>query len=214
MPHEQPVRIAGLAVLVAVGLAGCDSAAGAPASPVAPAVPVVSEPPTPSPHESPPGVDRRPPGPFGTADGTLPGDVTVFDDRYPAITRLDPALLRALRSAAADAADDGHEIHVNSGWRSERYQERLFRQAVAEYGSTAKAARWVARPGTSVHEAGGAVDVGPDDAADWLAEHGAGYGLCRVYRNEPWHFELRPGAVRDGCPARYADPAHDPRMQP
>jgi D-alanyl-D-alanine carboxypeptidase len=38
--------------------------------------------------------------------------------------------------------------------------------------------------------------------------------LCRVYRNEPWHFELRPGAVRDGCPARYADPAHDPRMQP
>ena len=30
-------------------------------------------------------------------------------------------------------------------------------------------------------------------ATAWLARRGAGYGLCQVYRNELWHFELRPG---------------------
>ena len=39
------------------------------------------------------------------------------------------------------------------------------------------------------------------------------YGLCRIYGNEPWHYELRPDAVDHGCPPMYADPTHDPRMQ-
>ena len=59
---------------------------------------------------------------------------------------------------------------------------------------------------------GEAVDIGPDAAA-WLSVHGAAYGLCRIYGNEPWHYELRPDAVDRGCPPLYADPAHDPRMQ-
>ena len=46
----------------------------------------------------------------------------------------------------------------------------------------------------------------------WLSRHGAEYGLCRIYRNEPWHYELRPEAIDDGCPSMYADPRHDPRM--
>jgi hypothetical protein len=28
-----------------------------------------------------------------------------------------------------------------------------------------------------------------------------------------WHYELLPDAIDDGCPAMYADPTHDPRMQ-
>jgi D-alanyl-D-alanine carboxypeptidase len=60
---------------------------------------------------------------------------------------------------------------------------------------------------------GDAVDVGMPDAAAWLSKHGAEYGLCQIYRNEPWHFELRSGAVDDGCPPLYADPTYDPRMQ-
>ena len=60
---------------------------------------------------------------------------------------------------------------------------------------------------------GDAVDLGPSGAA-WLSEHGAAYGLCQIYRNEPWHYELRPAAAVHGCPAMYADPTHDPRMQP
>jgi zinc D-Ala-D-Ala carboxypeptidase len=46
-----------------------------------------------------------------------------------------------------------------------------------------------------------------------LSEHGYRYGLCQIYDNEPWHYELRPEAVTGGCPPRYADPTQDPRMQ-
>ena len=76
-----------------------------------------------------------------------------------------------------------------------------------------EAARWVATPGRSAHVSGDAVDIGPAAAAAWLSEHGAAYGLCRIYANEPWHYELRPEAGADGCPPMYADPTQDPRMR-
>jgi hypothetical protein len=142
-----------------------------------------------------------------------PDRVTVFDDEIPAVANLDPDLLGALRQAAADAADDGVELFINSGWRSPEYQEQLLREAVSEYGSEEKAARWVATADTSPHVSGDAVDIGPSDATAWLSELGARYGLCQIYSNEPWHYELRPEAIDDGCPPRYVDPTHDPRMQ-
>ena len=139
--------------------------------------------------------------------------VTVFDDEIPAVVNLKPDLLGALRRAATDAADDGVEILLNGGWRSPEYQAQLLREAISKYGSEAAAARWVATPETSAHVRGEAVDIGPVDAAAWLSEHGAGYGLCQIYRNEPWHYELRPDAIKHGCPPMYADPAHDPRLR-
>ena len=147
------------------------------------------------------------------ADGVLPDGVTVFDDRYPGVANLDPDLLQALREAAADAADDGVEFFVDSGWRSPAYQNQLFREAVSEYGSEEEAARWVATADTSAHVSGDAVDIGHFDATAWLSEQGAEYGLCQIYSNEPWHYELRPQAIDRGCPRTYADPTHDPRMQ-
>jgi D-alanyl-D-alanine carboxypeptidase len=147
------------------------------------------------------------------ADGALPDGVTVFDDRYPGVTNLDPDLLRALREAATAAAEDGINFYVNSGWRSPEYQDQLLREAVAEYGSEEEAARWVATADTSPHVSGDAVDIGHSDAAAWLSGHGAEYGLCQIYRNEPWHYELRPDAIDHRCPRVYADPTHDPRMQ-
>lgn len=57
------------------------------------------------------------------------------------------------------------------------------------------------------------VDIGPYDAAEWLAAYGARFGLCRVYANEPWHYELQPDAAHAGCAALYRDPTADPRMQ-
>jgi zinc D-Ala-D-Ala carboxypeptidase len=152
-------------------------------------------------------------GPLGEADGAVPDDTTVFDDGIPGVAKLDPALLGALRQAATDAATDGVEFYVDSGWRSPEYQEQLLREAVSEYGSEAEAARWVATPETSAHVSGDAVDIGPSAAAGWLSEHGARYGLCQIYGNEPWHYEVRPDAVAHGCPAVYADPTRDPRMQ-
>src|SRR4051812_419311 len=55
-----------------------------------------------------PGLLPRVPG--GTAitraDGLVPDGVTAFDDESPAVTKLHPALLQALRKAARDADDD------------------------------------------------------------------------------------------------------------
>ncbi|KAF2415015.1 peptidase M15 [Microbacterium sp. B35-04] len=152
-------------------------------------------------------------GAITEADGLLPGGVTVSAGAYAGIARLTPALLDALRHASEDAGQQGIVIHVNSGWRSAEYQDRLLQQAVAQYGSETEAARWVATAATSAHVAGEAIDIGSFDAVAWLSAHGAGYGLCQTYENESWHFELRADAISRGCPAPYADPTADPRMQ-
>ena len=145
------------------------------------------------------------------ANGAVPDGTTVFDGDIPGVANLDPALLGALRLAATDAGDDGVEFLVTSGWRSPEYQAQLLRDAVPRYGSEKEAARWVATPEASAHVTGDAVDIGPLDALAWLSEHGADYGLCQIYRNEPWHYELRPEAVDGGCPPMYADASRDPR---
>ena len=147
------------------------------------------------------------------ADGALPDGVKVFDDEYPGVANLDSDLLQALREAATEAADDGIEFYVNSGWRSPEYQNQLLREAVSRYASEKEAARWVATADTSPHVSGDAVDIGSFDGTAWLSEHGAEYGLCQIYRNEAWHYELRPQAIDRACPPMYADPTHDPRMQ-
>lgn len=163
---------------------------GAPAAPAAAAAPDASTEP-------------------GPADGTLPDGATV-DTELPGITGLRPELLAALRAASADASAEGVALGVTSGWRSTAYQERLLQDAIGQYGSAEEAARWVAEPSASAHVSGDAVDIGPAEAAAWLSERGASYGLCQIYANEAWHFELRPGAETSGCPGMYADASQDP----
>jgi zinc D-Ala-D-Ala carboxypeptidase len=164
-----------------------------------------------SPTAAPPShvVPREHPRPSGEAGGAVPDGTTVLDDGVPGVARLDADLLGALRRASVDA---GVRFSVDSGWRSTAYQERLLREAISKYGSEAEAARWVATPERSAHVSGDAVDIGSSGAA-WLSEHGAAYGLCRIYGNEPWHYEMRPEAIDRGCPPVYADPTQDPRMQ-
>ena len=206
--------VAGLSMVIAVAIASfghpwlSSAASTMPSSSTA--VSSTQPPLASDPVPSPPMAHRGPPD---QADGVLPNDATVFDEAYPGIAGLDPDLLRTLRQAATDAAVDGVAFHVDSGWRSREYQERLLHEAVSKYGSEAQAARWVATPDTSAHVSGDAVDVGHSEATAWLSERGAGYGLCQIYRNEPWHYELRPEARDYGCPPMYADPTDDPRMQ-
>ncbi|MGA4837492.1 M15 family metallopeptidase [Streptomyces sp. G45] len=172
-------------------------------------------PPAPSPYAD-RGERRVSPG---AAEGVVPegtkvlDDTQALDDTVPALANLDPRLRAALREAASDAAADGVTLTLNSGWRSPKYQNRLLREAISTYGSPEAAARWVATADTSPHVAGDAVDIGGDGAAAWLSRHGAAHGLCRIYRNEPWHYELRPHASEQGCPRPYANPTQDPRMQ-
>ena len=219
MSYSEPARTAArrtrstiLAALVVVsaaviGVLGYQSLAASSSSATSP---IAAEPLAHRPHDSLHGHHH---GALGEADGVVPDGVTVFDDEFPAVGNLDPDLLGALRQAATDAAGDRVEFYVNSGWRSPKYQEQLLREAISKYGSEREAARWVATPNTSAHVSGDAIDFGPSDATAWLSEHGAKYGLCQIYSDEPWHYELRPEAVDHGCPPRYADPTHDPRMQ-
>lgn len=154
----------------------------------------------------------RSPSPIATPSPTAAADddgVTHSYEPRPEVAKLDPALRDALQRAMSDAAADGIVLTVDSGRRSREHQERLRQEAIAKYGSEEEAARWVATADTSPHVSGDAVDIGPAAATAWLSAHGAEYGLCQIYANEPWHYELRPG----GCPAMYADPTHDPRMQ-
>lgn len=157
------------------------------------------------------------PRPLSWADGLgaeLPDHGVPSRPPRPAVDGLDDELREAVRAATVAAAGEGVELRVVSGWRSPQRQAQLLEEAVAKYGSREEAARWVATPETSAHVSGDAVDVGPSAAAAWLGEHGAAHGLCRVYDNEPWHFELRQEAGDRGCPPTYADPTHDPRMHP
>ena len=199
------IRVAGLLVVIAAIAAALGSHLPASSSPTAASTVGVlrSEPRLRSEHR----------GALGEADSVVPDGTTVFDDEIPGVANLDPALLGALRRAATDAAGDWVEFLVDSGWRSPAHQEQLLREAVSKYGSEEEAARWVATPNTSAHVSGDAVDIGPSGAAAWLSEHGAEYGLCQIYGNEPWHYELRPEASDQGCPPMYADPTQDPRMQ-
>jgi D-alanyl-D-alanine carboxypeptidase len=203
-----------VSVLVAalLSVVGCESSSMS--SSLAPAARLSGPPSIGTARHLPPGPPPHAEGrvALGVADGVVPDGVTVFD-ATPAVTKLDPLLLRALHRAATDAGRDKVVFYVDSGWRSRAYQEQLLRQAITKYGSRKKAARWVATPGTSAHVSGDAIDIGHDNARSWLSRHGAKYGLCRIYRNEPWHYELRPHAIERGCPAMYADPTQDPRMQ-
>lgn len=141
------------------------------------------------------GVDS---GALNSGDGyvAVGASLSPFSDE-PAIARLVPVLRESLRQAADDAIADGIALRVNGGWRSERYQRALLHRAVETYGSAEVARQYVKPPAESSHVTGEAVDVGPTDAASWLSRHGSEYGLCQIYANEPWHFELAttPGGV-------------------
>ena len=90
--------------------------------------------------------------------------------------------------------------HATSGWRSPEFQQQLLDDAVATYGSLAAARQYVQTPERSRHVQGEAVDIGGVAADQWLIANGARFGLCRIYANELWHFELAADEAGN-CPA-------------
>ena len=137
-----------------------------------------------------------------TIGGYLPDGQTLspFDATNPVIAWLDPPLLTAIQSAARSASDDGIDVQITSGWRTKGFQQRLFDDGVRTYGSVEAARQFVASPDASHHVVGKAVDVGPVEADNWMIRNGSRFGLCQIYANEIWHFEL--AVDKDGkCPA-------------
>jgi hypothetical protein len=136
-----------------------------------------------------------------TIGGYLPDGQTIspFDVANPVIAWLDPPLLAAIQKAARGAEADGIGVQITSGWRTKGFQQRLFDDAVRTYGSVDAAQQFVASPDASRHVVGKAVDVGPVEADTWLIRNGSRFGLCQIYANEIWHFELAADE-NGGCP--------------
>jgi len=122
-------------------------------------------------------------------------------------TQLDRTFEVRFLAAQAAAKLAGFNIRITSGFRTQQLQERLFNDAVKKYGSESEASKWVLPREVSNHPWGTAIDVnypGDRKAVKWLEENGSAFGLCRVYKNEWWHFEpvIAPGET---CPPMMAN---------
>ena len=115
-----------------------------------------------------------------------------------------PEAYSALNEMAQAALNDGIRLLVSSVYRSYSYQENLFNYWVSVDGLE-EAERESARPGTSQHQLGTAVDFGSisDDfdktqMGQWIYKNAADYGWSLSfpkgyedvtgYRWECWHF--------------------------
>ncbi|MDZ7887136.1 MAG: M15 family metallopeptidase [Mycobacterium sp.] len=132
--------------------------------------------------------------------------LTAFDVADPAIGRLDPTLVAAVQNATSAAAAEGVTVTVTSGWRSPEFQQQLLDDAIVTYGSYAAARQYVQTPEQSRHVVGAAVDIGGPGADQWMITNGPRFGLCQIYANETWHFELTTDLF-GACPALLPDAA-------
>lgn len=127
-------------------------------------------------------------------DGATARARSIIDSRLfaPLIARGQATGLHPQLQAAVDRLIEAAagRVAVRSGFRTPEAQAALWSRALARYGSAEKADDWVARPGTSMHEKGLAVDLGGDlELAARLVAR-LGLPLRRPLAHEPWHFEL------------------------
>jgi zinc D-Ala-D-Ala carboxypeptidase len=125
--------------------------------------------------------------------------------RFPAenLDGLAPAARAAFEAARTEALwRHGELIGLTDGYRDPHAQARLFADAVRRTGSPRLARKWTLPPHESSHVAGTGLDVRPVEGARWLERYGSRHHLYRVYDNEWWHFEYRPG----GRPPRLPHP--------
>jgi D-alanyl-D-alanine dipeptidase len=96
-----------------------------------------------------------------------------------------PDVAAAFDRLAAAASRDGVHLLINSAFRSDAEQARLF--------AANPDPRWVAPPGTSLHRCGTELDLGPASAYPWLAANASRFGFRKRYSWEPWHFGFVAG---------------------
>ena len=137
-------------------------------------------------------------GPDATVDGTAtaeaelvpPGALPGFgranagEYRGPFAIRqgkpMRPDVALAFDRMAAAAHADGVDLIINSAFRSDAEQARLF--------AAHPDPKWVARPGTSLHRLGTELDLGPPAAYGWLAANSERFHFKQRYSWEPWHY--------------------------
>lgn len=150
------------------------------------------------------------PGGGRISDKTAPAagdlvDVAAHGRPTVPLHRLAAGAWSALQAAARIDGIDAPLLLPVSGYRSEEEQDWLWRAALAKYGDAEEACQWVARPGTSAHQSGRAVDchlghpieseyaerMRTTVAYRWLVEHACAFGFY-PYDVEPWHWEYNP----------------------
>lgn len=108
------------------------------------------------------------------------GDGGEFDpSEFKGLEGLEGRFGNAVASLLREA---GGRVSVVSGRRSRQQQEALYAKYKAGTGNLA------AKPGSSRHEHGAAVDFGGDLAL--VAKLAPKYGLKATVKGEPWHWEL------------------------
>ena len=142
----------------------------------------------------------------------IPDDYSIDLIRLSNGEQVDSRIYPALQEMFDDARRAGYNLFVRAGYRSEEDQENLMEDKIETYRQEGysrreaerEAEKWVARPGTSEHELGLAVDINAEGQTDgnrlyqWLAEHSWKYGFILRYPAEkeaitgidyePWHF--------------------------
>lgn len=119
-------------------------------------------------------------------------DVTITVGELSRVTAVDLVELRAApgfflrRDAAAAfnrATEGGGLLRVTSAFRTYEQQAKLYEAWLAGTGNLA------AKPGTSLHESGRAVDARGSEAWEQAMSR---EGFRRTVISEPWHWEFRP----------------------
>jgi hypothetical protein len=96
-----------------------------------------------------------------------------------------PDVAAAFDRMAASARRSGIGLVVNSAFRSDAEQARLF--------AAHPDPRWVAPPGRSLHRCGTELDLGPPGAYGWLARNARRFGFVQRYSWEAWHYGFTQG---------------------
>lgn len=164
----------------------------------------------PAPAAGPTGAKPQPQpleGKVGIAPKLDADQLLKFTDRSGSKTAFD-GLESNFKNAVLRAADDyktvtGREIQINSARRDSKDQERLYAETVAAgrpgIGPTGDR---VAKPGTSLHEQGLAVDI--QQYNDPMAVTAFNrQGLFQKVPNDKVHFQARDGAVFSGPMSGY-----------
>lgn len=113
-----------------------------------------------------------------------------------------PDVAAAFDRMAAAARRAGHALVVNSGFRSDAEQARLF--------ASNPDPTWVAPPGRSLHRCATELDLGPPSAYRWLAANARRFGFVRRYSWEPWHYGFAVGPLPCAGAASSGRPAGSP----
>jgi LAS superfamily LD-carboxypeptidase LdcB len=99
---------------------------------------------------------------------------------------------RAFLAMQAAAREDGIDLYVYSGFRTNERQAELRQAYLDGHGNKA------ARPGYSNHQAGTALDLYLDapETFAWLEANARRFGFKRTVAKEPWHWEHQAPKAR------------------